>query len=434
MKADHPGVIKLHQTFQDARKLYFLLEFAQNGELHTYMNNEEVLHYKQAQFLAAEIVSMIEYLGNKKISHRDLKPSNLLFDEKMKLKLADFGSAKSFKDSAQELEKSETRQSGGFDKKNFQRKNTFVGTVEYMAPEVIQGLSTQNECDLWSLGVIIYKFFAMRSPFLGEFDEDTIRKIEEEDPIFPDEFPEMAQDLWQRLLVKDPKGRLGCGEHGTELDMFSLKAHPFFDGIDFDSLNETESPVPIPTVMKSSFKSKIIEECKRSAMTWTDVSSPRSIDKSDLSSNWDNFCFNNLRDWKNLELHQKIPMPKIRVLYQGTIKYRSRLLIKYNSAAWIFTDEPAFYLYSQNKGDLKARYNIQNYHFVKKNKNKFLIRHSKAEKLEEESDSKSNISEEGNSHKPSKFKICARKATDETTDSPGDLLFLLEKYCLRGEK
>jgi len=143
---NHKGIIKLHQTFQDSRKLYFLLELAQNGELWTHMSNEGVLGMEQARFLAAEILDMIDYCGNNNISHRDLKPSNILFDSNMHLKLADFGSGKKFKNT-EEDEKSEeaNKQSGGKRKKRLRRLNTFVGTVEYMAPEIINGTCVKNE-------------------------------------------------------------------------------------------------------------------------------------------------------------------------------------------------------------------------------------------------------------------------------------------------
>jgi len=407
-------------------KLYFLQELAPNGELFTFMKNEEVLQFAHARFLAAEILSMIEYLRSKKICHRDFKPSNLLFNSEMRLKLADFGSAKSYKGQEGNSEEDDNRQSGGSTSdKWIRRMNSFVGTVEYMAPEVIQGASRIDGWDLWSLGIIIYKFFAETSPFIGEFDEDTIRKIEEEDLVFPENFPDVAKDICKRLLVKNPEERLGCGRHGTELDMFSLKAHPFFDGIDFDNLENSESPVPIPTVLKSSVKVKIIEELKKSANTSTNVTSPWSIDMHNFTTAWKNVMGNNLSPWKTLkEFHQNSPQYNIRVLFQGPIKYRSRLLIKYNSATAIFTDEPAFYLYSQTKGVLKTRYSIQNYYFSQKNKTKFYLKEQTSKNKQAEASS-----EEDTSHKPSKFKTCVRKVTDEATDSPSDLIFLLSKYC-----
>ena len=127
MSIDHPGIIKLYQWFQDSNNLYFLMELAINGELYKYMYNEGWIEYHQAQFMAAEIVAMIEHLQSHNISHRDIKPSNLLFDSNMRLKLADFGSSKTFKisDDSDEwnLTTDENKQSGGSgEKKNMLNK------------------------------------------------------------------------------------------------------------------------------------------------------------------------------------------------------------------------------------------------------------------------------------------------------------------------
>jgi 3-phosphoinositide dependent protein kinase-1 len=270
LSLNHPGVIKLHQCFQDPKKLYFLMELAPYGELFSYMKNEGILEFAHAQFFAAEIINMIEYLHENKICHRDIKPSNLLFASDMHLKLVDFGSGKIFKNSDQTTEANVgDNQSGGSDenKKMIKRKNTFVGTCEYMSPEIILGKWVKNECDLWSLGIIIYKMFSECTPFIGEFDEDTIQKIEEESVIFPPGFPALAQDLCTKLLAKDPADRLGWGDPATESDMFSLKTHPFFDGIDFENLHNWDSPAPIPSIHRASIKTRIINKYKRSAET-----------------------------------------------------------------------------------------------------------------------------------------------------------------------
>lgn len=138
--ANHPGIIKLHNCFQDKKNLYFLIDLVPNGELFNYMKNEGVLDYNVAKFLAAEIVNMLHYMQVHKIAHRDIKPANLLFDDFMHLKLIDFGSGKFFgKTDDEEVKVDENRQSGGKNKKILKRQNTFVGTVEYMSPEIILG-------------------------------------------------------------------------------------------------------------------------------------------------------------------------------------------------------------------------------------------------------------------------------------------------------
>lgn len=105
-----------------------------------------------------------------------------------------------------------------------------------MSPEIIQGGLVDSGCDLWSIGVIIYKFFAEFAPFIGEYPEDTLLKIQEEEVQFPEGFPETAMDLCIKLLTKDPKLRLGNGAPGSKNDMKALKSHPFFDGVNFETL------------------------------------------------------------------------------------------------------------------------------------------------------------------------------------------------------
>lgn len=185
------------------------MDLASNGELFTYMRNEGKLEYSQAKFLAAEIASMIEHMQDKNIAHRDLKPSNLLFDNNMRLKLVDFGSGKSFKNTDLNQKENTKNDDAGKNGKELKRMNTFVGTCEYMSPEIIKGNCIKNECDYWSLGVIIYMMFAERPPFSGEFQEETLQLIEEAQVEFPDGFPELAKDLCTRLLEKDPIKRIG---------------------------------------------------------------------------------------------------------------------------------------------------------------------------------------------------------------------------------
>jgi serine/threonine protein kinase len=330
------------------------------------MKNEGVLDYKVAQFLAAEIVNMLHYMQIHKIAHRDIKPANLLFDDFMHLKLIDFGSGKFFKNTDdQEVKVDEGRQSGGKNLKTFRRQNTFVGTVEYMAPEIIQGTWTGNECDFWSLGIIIYKFFAESSPFMGGFEEETIQKIEEDPIIFPPEFPEMAKDLWERLLEKDPSKRLGCGNPGSMNDMFFLKAHPFFDGINFEKLHRMKSPIPIPVVYRASFKQRIIEEYKSGLTTPTEVASPMAIDEDDFSKVVSVWNMKHIDDWKSER--------GFKVIYKACLKYKSNLFSPNSNVNAIVSDEPAMYLYKSSTGILKGKYELKNYWIKVKGKDSFKL-------------------------------------------------------------
>ena len=91
---DHPFIIKMHATFQDARYLYILLEAAMGGELYSVLERQGTVHPVAAKFYSGCLVSVFEHLHQRRIVHRDLKPENLLFDRRGYLKLVDFGFAK----------------------------------------------------------------------------------------------------------------------------------------------------------------------------------------------------------------------------------------------------------------------------------------------------------------------------------------------------
>jgi 3-phosphoinositide dependent protein kinase-1 len=131
-------------------------------------------------------------------------------------------------------------------------KNTFVGTAEYVSPEVLVDRGAGPAADLWALGCIIYQMFAGFSPFKDKTEYLVFKRILENKYTFPSEMSDHAIDLIKALLVNDPDSRLGAGkEEGN--NMQALKMHPFFSGLDFNSLNIKEPP------HKSEFKSKVIK-------------------------------------------------------------------------------------------------------------------------------------------------------------------------------
>jgi serine/threonine protein kinase len=131
-----------------------------------------------------------------------------------------------------------------------------------MAPEIIEGDSNSNACDFWSIGIIIFKFFAEFSPFSAGDQHELLYQIVEEEITYPENFPSLAKDLCKGLLEKNPLKRLGAGSKGSENDTFALKSHSFFEGIDFDSLINTKSPISQLMKRQSSLKQKIIAKYK----------------------------------------------------------------------------------------------------------------------------------------------------------------------------
>jgi len=398
MNVDHPNIIKLSQCFHDAKNLYFVMDWAQNGELFNYMLNEGVLDYKIAQFISAELVDTIAYLQEKYIWHRDIKPGNILFDGNMHIKIIDFGSGKSYKDN--EVEKIVDTQSGDEMDKDYKRMNTFTGTWEYMAPEIIKGAYISNACDLWAVGIIIYKFFAEFSPFSGD-QHEILEKIWEEEIQFPDSFPDDAKDLWSKLLKKDPMKRLGAGAKGTENDMFALKSHRFFEGIDFESLTSMKSPIAKPMKRQSSMKEKVIAKYKKEDSKALDAQKPEiyktnSTPQEGRTTKWEVILDSpeapkdklKIEDWK----YEK----DIKIIHRELIAARSKMYIIYNPIIALITDEPAFYTYSLKSGMIKFRYDMKECIINRQSKTKF--------KLVKKDDSRFKVT--------NKFKIKAPKKSD----------------------
>jgi 3-phosphoinositide dependent protein kinase-1 len=227
---DHPGVVRLYYTFQDERSLYFVLDLASGGELLGVLKRMTTFDEECTRFYGAQILDTIEYMHRRGVIHRDLKPENVLLDDKMHVKITDFGTAKIL--GMSENTTGDTAfQSDGVDDN---RASSFVGTAEYVSPELLTDKNACKASDLWAFGCIIYQLLAGRPPFKAGNEYQTFQKIVALDYQFPRGFPEVAQDLVERLLVLDPQRRLTI-EH--------IKNHPFFEGISWGrSLWQQKAP------------------------------------------------------------------------------------------------------------------------------------------------------------------------------------------------
>ncbi|XP_072337306.1 3-phosphoinositide-dependent protein kinase 1-like isoform X1 [Scyliorhinus torazame] len=216
-RLDHPFFVKLYFTFQDDEKLYFGLSYAKNGELLKYIRKQGSFDENCTRFYSAEIVSALEYLHEIGIIHRDLKPENILLSEDMHIRITDFGTAK--------VLSSDSTQA---------RANSFVGTAQYVSPELLTEKSACKSSDLWALGCIIYQLVAGLPPFRAGNEYLIFQKIIKLEYEFPEKFFPKAKDLVQQLLVFEHTKRLGCEELGG---YGLLKAHPFFEPVAWENLH-----------------------------------------------------------------------------------------------------------------------------------------------------------------------------------------------------
>jgi 3-phosphoinositide dependent protein kinase-1 len=220
---EHPGIVRLYYTFQDSASLYYVLDIASGGELLAVLKKVGSFDEECTRFYGAQILDAIEHMHNRGVIHRDLKPENVLLDDQMHIKITDFGTAKLLPDPRKPKEpmKNYDIAGTGTDEESTRAKS-FVGTAEYVSPELLTDKSACKASDLWAFGCIIYQLLSGRPPFKAGNEYQTFQKIVGLDYEFPPGFPPAARDLVERLLVLDPQRRLSI-EH--------IKNHEFFDGI-----------------------------------------------------------------------------------------------------------------------------------------------------------------------------------------------------------
>ncbi|GLT88800.1 hypothetical protein SLE2022_068090 [Rubroshorea leprosula] len=226
---DHPGVVRLFFTFQDAFSLYMALESCEGGELFDQITRKGRLSEDETRFYAAEVVDALEYIHSMGLIHRDIKPENLLLTADGHIKIADFGSVKTMQDS-----RITVLPNAASDDKAC----TFVGTAAYVPPEVLNSSPATFGNDLWALGCTLYQMLSGTSPFKDASEWLIFQRIIARDIRFPNYFSDEARDLIDRLLDMDPSRRPGAGPDGYA----ALKLHPFFKGVNWDNLRSQTPP------------------------------------------------------------------------------------------------------------------------------------------------------------------------------------------------
>ncbi|XP_065837405.1 ribosomal protein S6 kinase 2 beta-like [Oscarella lobularis] len=212
----HPFIVDIHYAFQTEGKLYIVLEFLKGGDLFTRLSKEVMFTEDDVKFYLAELSLALDHLHGYGIIYRDLKPENILLDGDGHIKLTDFGLSKE----GMEMDKE--------DKKT----HSFCGTVEYMAPEVVNRRGHGTTADWWSFGVLMYEMLTGSLPFQGSNRKETMTMILKAKLGMPQFLSGDAQSLLRALFKRNPQNRLGHGPNG----MVNFKRHSFFSSIDWDKL------------------------------------------------------------------------------------------------------------------------------------------------------------------------------------------------------
>ena len=224
-KLDHPHIIKLYSHFEDDEDFCLIMQIASKGQLYSVIKRLKRLDQRTAAQYMREVISAIKYLHtrNPPIIHRDIKPENILLDQDGRCKLADFGWS-NFDDG----------------KKN---RETYCGTPEYLAPEMVTKSGHDESVDIWALGVLLFEMLTGRTPF--NFTGDRIQlynNIKSLRIVWTDDFPQLAKDLVGRILKLNPKDRLSLDEminHQWFRDTPLLK--PLLSPIVYNEMQKLES-------------------------------------------------------------------------------------------------------------------------------------------------------------------------------------------------
>uniref|UniRef100_A0A6Q2YB84 Ribosomal protein S6 kinase n=1 Tax=Esox lucius TaxID=8010 RepID=A0A6Q2YB84_ESOLU len=241
-EVNHPFIVKLHYAFQTEGKLYLILDFLRGGDLFTRLSKEVflvfqltpvkngscfILHLQvmfteeDVKFYLAELALALDHLHSLGIIYRDLKPENILLDEEGHIKITDFGLSKEAID-------------------HDKRAYSFCGTIEYMAPEVVNRRGHTQSADWWSFGVLMFEMLTGSLPFQGKDRKETMALILKAKLGMPQFLSPEVQSLIRALFKRNPTNRLGAGPDGVE----EIKRHHFFANIDWNKLYRREIKPP----------------------------------------------------------------------------------------------------------------------------------------------------------------------------------------------
>ncbi|KAL5699962.1 Serine/threonine-protein kinase d6pkl2 [Ranunculus cassubicifolius] len=307
---DHPFLPTLYTHFETEKFSCLVMEFCPGGDLHTLRQKQPGKYFSEqaVKFYVAEVLLAMEYLHMLGIVYRDLKPENVLVREDGHIMLSDFDlslrctvsptlvrstfsesesmrknpafcvqpacieppsciqpacvvpttcfSPRFFSSSRSKKEKKARNEIGNqvsplpelMAEPTGARSMSFVGTHEYLAPEIIKGEGHGSAVDWWTFGIFLYELLFGRTPFKGSGNRATLFNVVGQPLRFP-ESPVVsfsARDLIRGLLVKEPQHRLAYKRGATE-----IKQHPFFEGVNWALIRCATPPeVPKPVEME----------------------------------------------------------------------------------------------------------------------------------------------------------------------------------------
>jgi len=255
-----PLIVQLYSSFQDDDYLYMVMTMCAGGELLNVIrqaHNENTskgidntaMNLASTQYFTAEILRALEYLHSKGVVHRDLKPENVLLTADGCVKVGDFGTA---------LDLGGFLRGGKKTEGDSERHNSFVGTADYVSPEVLNNEDATAAVDLWALGCMVFQMLIGRTPFSFSGGNDftmfnaIMGHADGTNPLtYPSEMCPEGVDLVGKLLVLKPDSRLGGGD-GVFVDgdvndyrcYNSIRDHSLFDNFSWSKLESEDLEPP----------------------------------------------------------------------------------------------------------------------------------------------------------------------------------------------
>nr|AHZ63859.1 phototropin [Stangeria eriopus] len=247
---DHPFLPTLYTSFETNTHVCLITDFCPGGELFLLLDRQPMKVFREdaVRFYAAELVLALEYLHCQGVIYRDLKPENVLLQRDGHVLLTDFDLSfltsckpQLIKPSrlSRKKKKAKNEPPPMFVAEPMSGSNSFVGTEEYIAPEIITGAGHYSAVDWWALGILLYEMLYGRTPFRGKNRQKTFANILHKDLTFPSSIPASlaVRQLIHGLLHRDPTNRLGS-KHGAN----EIKQHPFFRGIHWSLIRCMDPP------------------------------------------------------------------------------------------------------------------------------------------------------------------------------------------------
>nr|AHZ63913.1 phototropin [Penium margaritaceum] len=302
-RIDHPFLPTLFASFQTATHVCLITEFCTGGELYGVLEKQKGKRFPEdvAKFYGAEVLLALEYLHCQGVVYRDLKPENVLLAESGHAMLSDFDLSflasstprlvmppvQAMMDAIKKKKKKSKKSkkgvaaassSSGAEKDGVvfpmpmlvaepeATSNSFVGTEEYIAPEIINGTGHSSPVDWWAFGIFMYEMMFGKTPFRGRNRQKTFTNVLMKELVFPDAVPvsEEAKSLIRGLLERDPEQRLGGKKGAAE-----IRAHPFFRSIDWALIRHQKPPtLSVPVKHISAEADSVRESMAEEEMDW----------------------------------------------------------------------------------------------------------------------------------------------------------------------